>query len=71
MNKEIVRVHKGLKREIPKVDDKITKIKLAEVTTQIARLSKGSTVKDKQVLGMMRYYQLLKEVKETCECENC
>ena len=71
LNKEIVRVHKALKRAIPKVTDKITKIKLAEVTNQIARLSKGSTVKDKQVLGMMRYYQLLKEVKETCECENC
>jgi hypothetical protein len=71
LNKEIVRVHKALKREIPKVDDKVTKIKLVEVTNQIARLSKGSTVKDKQVLGMMRYYQLLKEVKETCECENC
>ena len=71
LNREIVRVYKALKREIPKVDDKVTKIKLAEVTNQIARLSKGSTVKDKQVLGMMRYYQLLKEVKETCECENC
>ena len=71
LNKEIVRVHKALKREIPKVDDKVTKIKLSEVTTQIARLSKGSTVKDKQVLGLMRYYQLLKEVKETCKCEDC
>ncbi len=71
LNKEIVRVHKALKREIPKVEDKITKIKLVEVTNQIARLSKGSTVKDKQVLGMMRYYQLLKEVKETCKCEDC
>ena len=71
LNREIVRVYKALKRNIPKVSDKVTKIKLAEVTNQIARLSKGSTVKDKQVLGMMRYYQLLKEVKETCECENC
>ncbi len=71
LNKEIVRVHKALKRIIPKVEDKITKIKLAEVTNQIARLSKGSTVKDKQVLGMMRYYQLLKEVKETCKCKDC
>ena len=71
LNKEIVRVHKALKRAIPKVEDKITKIKLAEVTNQIARLSRGSTVKDKQVLGMMRYYQLLKEVKETCTCEDC
>ena len=53
------------------IRDKVTKIKLSEVTTQIARLSKGSTVKDKQVLGMMRYYQLLKEVKETCKCEDC
>ena len=71
LNKEIVRVHKALKRALPKVEDKVTKIKLAEVTTQIARLSKGSTVKDKQVLGMMRYYQLLKEVKETCKCKDC
>ena len=53
--KELVKYSKGVK-------DKVTKIKLAEVTNQIVRLSKGSTVKDKQVLGMMRYYQLLKEV---------
>ena len=71
LNKEIVRVHRALKREIPKVDDKVTKIKLSEVTNQIARLSRGATVKDKQVLGMMRYYQLLREVKDTCKCEDC
>ena len=71
LNKEVVRVHKALKRQIPKVGDKITKIKLAEVTNQIARLGKGSTVRDKQVLGLMRYYQLLREVKETCSCEDC
>ena len=68
VKKEVVNVKRSLRRHISKVDDKITKIKLVEVIKQAGRLSKGSIVKDKQVLGLMRYYQLLKEVKETCKC---
>ena len=54
---------KELKKQLPKVKDKITKIKLTEAVNQIDNLTKGRVVKDKQVLTLMRYYELIKELK--------
>ena len=56
-------VKNQLKKELIKVEDKITKIKLTEAVNQINSLSKGNIVKDKQVLTLMRYYELVKELK--------
>jgi hypothetical protein len=43
--------------------DDITKIKLSEAINQVENLTKGKVVKDKQVLTLMRYYELIKEIK--------
>ena len=51
-----------LKSQIKKVDDKVTQIKLTEVMNQIDGLKKGKVVSDKQVVSMMRYYQLIGEI---------
>ena len=48
--------------EFKKVDDKVTQIKLTEVMNQIDGLKKGKVVSDKQVVSMMRYYQLIGEI---------
>jgi hypothetical protein len=45
------------------VSDEITKIKLTEAVNQIGNLTKGKIVKDKQVLTLMRYYEIIKEIK--------
>lgn len=56
-----------LKRELERlhtfVPNKVTKIKLKEVVGQLDGLTKGRTVKDNQVAGLMIAYQLLKELR--------
>ena len=59
---EVVKVKKELKSHLPNVKDKVTKIKLTEALNQIENLTKGKIVKDKQVLTLMRYYELVKEL---------
>ena len=60
---ETVKVKKQLQSHLPKVSDKVTKIKLKEAINQAETLMKGRIVEDKQVVTLMRYYQLVKELK--------
>ena len=63
IDSEVVKIKKILKLHLPKVKDDITKIKLSEAINQVENLTKGKIVKDKQVLTLMRYYELVKELK--------
>jgi len=67
VNDEVVKIKKELKIHLPKVDDTITKIKLTEAINQIENLTKGKVVSEKQVLTLMRYYELIKEIKNVHE----
>jgi uncharacterized protein YwgA len=67
IDSEVVKIKKTLKLHTPKVTDDITKIKLTEAINQIENLTKGRIVKDKQVLTLMRYYELIKELKNVHE----
>ena len=60
---ETLRVKSKLQSFLPKVDDKVTKIKLKEAINQAEALMKGRIVEDKQVVTLMRYYQLVKELE--------
>ena len=60
---ETVKVKKQLQSHLPQVSDKVTKIKLKEAINQAETLMKGRIVEDKQVVTLMRYYQLVKELK--------
>ena len=60
---ETINVKKELQSHLPKVSDKVTKIKLKEAINQAETLMKGRIVEDKQVVTLMRYYQLVKELK--------
>ena len=60
---ETVMVKKKLQSILPTVDDKVTKIKMKEAINQADTLMKGRIVEDKQVVTLMRYYQLVKELK--------
>jgi uncharacterized protein (DUF2267 family) len=62
VNSEVEEVKDTLKSQLKKVDDKVTQIKLTEVMNQIDGLKKGKVVSDKQVVSMMRYYQLIGEI---------
>tara|TARA_B110001454_G_C12662209_1_gene409992 strand:- start:123 stop:992 length:870 start_codon:yes stop_codon:yes gene_type:complete len=60
---EVVSIKKELKKHLKKVDDDITKIKLNEAVNQVENLTKGRVIQEKQVLTLMRYYELIKELK--------
>ena len=60
---ETYRVKSKLQSFLPKVSDKVTKIKLKEAINQAETLMKGRIVEDKQVVTLMRYYQLVKELE--------
>ena len=64
VNGEIKKVKQILTKILPKVNDDITKIKLSEAIKQANTLSKGKVVKDKQVVALMRYYELIKELRD-------
>jgi len=62
INSEVVKIKQILNKILPRVIDDITKIKLTEAIKQVDTLSKGRIVKDKQVVALMRYYELIKEL---------
>ena len=66
-NEEVYKIKKELKIHLPNVKDKITNIKLNEAINQIDNLTKGKVVKENQVLTIMRYYELIKEIKNVHE----
>ena len=63
IDNEVVKIKKALTRLLPSVNDKITKIKLAEAIDYTDSATKGKVVKDKHVVALMRYYELIKEIK--------
>ena len=65
LNEETSKVKKILKALIPTIDDKVSKIKVNEAYKQVNTLvgTKNKGVKDKNVLTLMRYYELVKELR--------
>jgi len=61
---EVIKIKKTLKSHLQKVDDKITKIKLTEAINHTDTATKGKIVKDKNVVSLMRYYELVKELDD-------
>ena len=64
---EVIKVQKALKSHLRIVDDKITKIKLAEAIEQTSTAIGGKLVKDSHVVSLMRYYELIKELDNVHE----
>ena len=62
VNDEVQNIKTALESHLPKIEDDITRIKLQEAVNQIENLTKGKIVKDKQVISLMRYYELIKEL---------
>jgi len=53
----------SIKKYIPTITDKVTKIKLNEVSNMLSSFSKVKTVKEENVLCLLLYHELLKELK--------
>ncbi len=63
IDNEVVKIKKALTKLLPKVNDKITRIKLSEAIDYTDSATKGKIVKDNHVVALMRYYELIKEIK--------
>ena len=61
-NKEITNIKLLLEREIKKVKDQTTKIKLKEVNKLILELNKRTTVKNNHLVDLLQYHSLLEEL---------
>jgi len=59
---EVIKIKKILKSHLNKVNDKITKIKLTEAINHTDTATAGKFVKDNNVVSLMRYYELIKEL---------
>ena len=64
INEEITKVVNELKPLLKKVNDKVVKIKLSEAINQAKNFTTKSVVRDNQVITLMRYYELIKELKD-------
>ena len=62
VNDEVQNIKTTLESHVPNISEDITRIKLQEAVNQIENLTKGRIVKDKQVISLMRYYELIKEL---------
>jgi hypothetical protein len=64
INKEVSKLQKELKTLSTSIDDKVVKIKLSEVTNLLNEITSAKAVKDNHVLNMLRYHELIKELKK-------
>jgi hypothetical protein len=64
LNEEIKKIKKEINKYIP-YTDKVTQIKLNEVSNIIKPLCKKSSVHDDNIINLMNYYELINELKLT------
>ena len=62
---EVSKIQKDLKTLNSKVTDKVTKIKLTEVANLVGTYKDVKTVKDNHILNLLRYHELIKELKKS------
>ena len=62
--KESTKLQKDLKTLTAKVDDAVVKIKLTEVTNLLKELASVKAIKDNHILNLLRYHELIKELKK-------
>ena len=60
----IPNIQKYLTESLSKIDDKVTKIKLHETISMLDKMKTVKIVKDENILSLLRYYELIKEIKE-------
>ena len=63
VKKEIPVMQKELKKLNSSVGSKVVMIKLREVINMLTELKTVSIIKDKHILTMLKYYELIKELK--------
>jgi hypothetical protein len=65
VNEEVTKLVDSLKEVGSKINDKVTKIKLAETISNIKKIKSVKKIKEQHLSAMMMTYELLKELKES------
>lgn len=65
LNNKISEVKSEIENLIPKIDDKVTTIKLNEVLNLIKPISEKKSIKEDNLVSLMQYYELVKEIKSS------
>lgn len=63
INAEVPKVRTELTELKAKVDNDVVRIKLDETINQLDKITKGTLVKDNQIMALMYSYELIKELK--------
>lgn len=61
---ESVKLKKQIRNHSENIDDKVTKIKLSEVTNMLNSISNSKIISDSHILTLLRYHELIKELKK-------
>jgi hypothetical protein len=64
VNKHIPAIQKELTTLSKRVDNKITLIKLTEVASMLDKISSAKIIKESHILSLLRYYELISELKK-------
>ena len=63
ISSEVPHIKRTLRNKIRTIKDPVVRIKLKEVSKQATALGKRNVIKDQEVLSLMRFYELIKELK--------
>jgi len=63
ISSEVPHIKRTLRNKIRSTKDPVMRIKLKEVAKQATALGKRNVIKDQEVLSLMRFYELIKELK--------
>ena len=63
INTEVPEVRKQISELRSKIDNEVVKIKIDETLNQLDRITKGTLVKENQIMALMLSYELIKELK--------
>ena len=61
---ETIKLQSDISSLKPSIPSKVIRIKLTEVSNLLDRLSTQHSIQDKDVLTMLRYYELVNELKK-------
>ena len=63
ISSEVPHIKRTLRNKMRSIRDPVVRIKLKEVAKQATALGKRNVIKDQEVLSLMRFYELIKELK--------
>ena len=66
-NSKVIELKEILKKESKEVDDKVMEIKIKEVTKLLTELGKNDIVSNDNLVDLLQYYELIKEIRNINE----